>query len=1182
VAAKSINMRTIPLAVIVILLSAAANGQERVTIAPDQPRKKVIAWGGIDWYSPAKVRDNIREIEKLPFDGMVLQGFVARKNGKDVQFDWESFGKQRFERSQLEQTVATLKQIEFRNFTDNFLRYNTSPGDVDWFDDFSSILHNARLWASIAKDVGAKGWMFDVEDYKGTNFNFQKMKYRNVKSFDEYTQQVHLRGREFMQAVQTANPDIVILLALAHSYVNRTPNANRRLSEIEYGLLPAFINGMIAVAGARVRIIDGHEQGYGYLTSEEFFRGYHATRRRALTLVPSELHGRYRTKMECGMAVYANYSLGLTEYPGHWPIHYLTAEERIRVFEQNVYSGLQSTDEYLWIYNEHIGWWEKPGWAYRPPAGTLAAIRSARDKVNKGRPLGFRVSPDRIHRMRSTLKIANPFPSRSSTVPRVRRGQSLTLDGNLNDSIWQTVPRLREFSPLQSQPNDDPTITESKAAFDDEHLYLAFRCVVEDVRLLHAKGAQKDDNEVSNGECIEVSIRRGERQLPFRFIVNPRNVRWDGQGDFSDWNGRWLSAAQISQKEWTAEVAIPWTTLGGRVFADRSLRTFFCRRHAPNGVVTGVVQELSGMGPNTEPSVTNTTTLDVAEDADITNWVNWRSAPRGTLTQGADGGRGGTLRVARGDFPGTYQENDGWILLKWNLASIPAEHSIDKVTLRLVQLDTATHNVNVFGIDEGRWTEANVTWDNWQTTAKTTRLGTMKSVSSRRGGVTTFSSRSLTDLVQHWHTNRRVNHGLLLKWAGPSKNGDTFAARESRTTDPARLIIEHSPKEGTKRSALTPVPPPGVVITHYPASSGIYVGSPSIAILPGGDLLAAHDGFGPQHRFSRTYLFRSSDQGAGWRCIAELDGQGTSTLFTHSGAVYLFGLGSGSVQIRRSNDGGHTWSEPHNGENGRLLTDGPYHTAPTPVVVHGGRIWRAMERVEPPGRWGRDYRPFVMSAAVDSDLLRAASWTSSDELATDTSWLNREFKGWLEGNAVVAPNRTIANILRVDSTSMSGGRAAMIRISQDGAAASLDPAADFLNFPGGSKKFTIRFDSVSERYWSLTNWIPPQTKLVHRIGGPTNPNAIRNNLTLVSSPDLKSWSIHSIVLTHPDMTTHGFQYVDWQFNNTDLIAVCRTAFDDDSGGAHSAHDANYLTFHRIKDFRKTARGHSLLQEKRDK
>ena len=66
------------------------------------------------------------------------------------------------------------------------------------------------------------------------------------------------------------------------------------------------------------------------------------------------------------------------------------------------------------------------------------------------------------------------------------------------------------------------------------------------------------------------------------------------------------------------------------------------------------------------------------------------------------------------------------------------------------------------------------------------------------------------------------------------------------------------------------------------------------------------------------------------------------------------------------------------------------------------------------------------------------------------------------------------------------------------------------------------------------------------------------------------------------MTTHGFQYVDWQFNNTDLIAVCRTAFDDDSGGAHSAHDANYLTFHRIKDFRKTARGHSLLQEKRDK
>ena len=35
-----------------------------------------------------------------------------------------------------------------------------------------------------------------------------------------------------------------------------------------------------------------------------------------------------------------------------------------------------------------------------------------------------------------------------------------------------------------------------------------------------------------------------------------------------------------------------------------------------------------------------------------------------------------------------------------------------------------------------------------------------------------------------------------------------------------------------------------------------------------------------------------------------------------------------------------------------------------------------------------------------------------------------------------------------------------------------------------------------------------------------------------------------------------------------LIAVSRTAFDDNVGGSHNQHDANYFTFHRIKNFRK--------------
>ncbi|MFO7901922.1 MAG: hypothetical protein R6U98_04625, partial [Pirellulaceae bacterium] len=57
---------------------------------------------------------------------------------------------------------------------------------------------------------------------------------------------------------------------------------------------------------------------------------------------------------------------------------------------------------------------------------------------------------------------------------------------------------------------------------------------------------------------------------------------------------------------------------------------------------------------------------------------------------------------------------------------------------------------------------------------------------------------------------------------------------------------------------------PGVPIAHYPASSGIYVGSPGIVILPDGTYLAKHDEFGPkstQVNNAITHVYRSEDRG---------------------------------------------------------------------------------------------------------------------------------------------------------------------------------------------------------------------------------------------------------------------------------------------------------------------------------
>ncbi|MBA3442875.1 MAG: exo-alpha-sialidase [Pyrinomonadaceae bacterium] len=358
---------------------------------------------------------------------------------------------------------------------------------------------------------------------------------------------------------------------------------------------------------------------------------------------------------------------------------------------------------------------------------------------------------------------------------------------------------------------------------------------------------------------------------------------------------------------------------------------------------------------------------------------------------------------------------------------------------------------------------------------------------------------------------------------------------------------------------------PGVVIDHIPGETGIYIGSPSITVLPNGEYLASHDYFGPKSTQNRTAVFGSRDQGKTWEKRTELEGQFWSTLFVNKGSVYLMGTTAhyGSAIIRRSADSGRTWTDPKDKNSGLLLDDGKYHCAPVPVVVHQGRIWRAMEDALGPGGWGSHFRALMMSAPVDSDLLKAESWIISNRLERNPEWLGGKFGGWLEGNAVVTPAGKIVNILRADyrpTEKTDEERAAIIEVSADGKKITFDAKTNFIKFPGGCKKFTIRYDRKSKLYWSLTNYVPE----AHR---GRNSERARNTLALVSSPDLKMWKVRSIVLYHPDAEKHAFQYADWQIEGSDLIAVSRTAFDDETGGAHNQHDANYMTFHRFEKFR---------------
>ncbi len=355
-----------------------------------------------------------------------------------------------------------------------------------------------------------------------------------------------------------------------------------------------------------------------------------------------------------------------------------------------------------------------------------------------------------------------------------------------------------------------------------------------------------------------------------------------------------------------------------------------------------------------------------------------------------------------------------------------------------------------------------------------------------------------------------------------------------------------------------------------------YLGSPSLARLPNGDLIATHDYFGPgcprNHEGEEHLLsvYLSHDDGASWHNITHVANAYWSSVFVHRDQLYLLGVSQqyGSIVIRCSADGGYTWTHPADASSGLLFRGNPfrlgpnYHCAPVPVIEQNGRLYRAFEDCDP-DVWGAGFQALVISAPADADLLDAANWTMSNKLAYDpawtpTAWGAVENPGWLEGNMVVTPDGALWDMLRFNAKPLVD-KVAVVKIHDEGRRISFDPATGFIDFPGGMSKFTIRRDPATGLYLTLSN----------NITDPTNARQ-RNILSLHKSADLVQWDHVQTLLADDSALPHqvsvdtvGFQYVDWVFDGADILYLVRTAY----GGAHNYHDSNRITFHRLADYR---------------
>jgi hypothetical protein len=315
-------------------------------------------------------------MQRTPFDGCVFHADYKKTNGVKGSFTWESWGMQSFTEADLESAISDLRAVRPGRFKSNFLRFNTTPAKLDWFDDYAAILANAKLAAGLARAGHCPGILFDTEQYEGPLFNYSKQRDAKTKSWDTYAAQARLRGREVMRAFHEGYSGITLFLTFGYSLPwEETRGGSRPMSDCHYGLLAPFLDGMVEAARGRDRIVDGFELSYGYTTGGQFASGRKMMKQGVLPIVLDA--EKYRHTLSSGFGIWLDFDWRKKSWDPDNPSKNYFAPE---VFGSSVREALREADEYVWIYSETPRWWSDAGSPVKLPEAYEAALRKARNE----------------------------------------------------------------------------------------------------------------------------------------------------------------------------------------------------------------------------------------------------------------------------------------------------------------------------------------------------------------------------------------------------------------------------------------------------------------------------------------------------------------------------------------------------------------------------------------------------------------------------------------------------------------------------------------------------------------------------------------------------------------------------------------------------------------------------------
>jgi hypothetical protein len=149
------------------------------------------------------------------------------------------------------------------------------------------------------------------------------------------------------------------------------------------------------------------------------------------------------------------------------------------------------------------------------------------------------------------------------------------IDGAIDEPEWERAAMAAGFVQYEPRRGEAATMrTEVLVLYDERNLYVAFR--LWDTEEPTAQVTQRDQNLMEVDDAVAILLdSHGDRRTGYYFMTNLLGTQADGRivddGRNREhvWDGAWSSAARRTPDGWTAEFAIPFSTIRYTSSANR-------------------------------------------------------------------------------------------------------------------------------------------------------------------------------------------------------------------------------------------------------------------------------------------------------------------------------------------------------------------------------------------------------------------------------------------------------------------------------------------------------------------------------------------------------------------------------------------------------------------------------------